>query len=271
MASLGEVYETQSRGMVDRGQLRFGSGLFLSGVILAGIALLVATTGLADLFGLSTLEARHVAGVLGGLAVPMALLGILLLFPADRRAWSAAAIGAGITVLGVTMFWYAYPVDWAGYNRDFTPIVSVVYAFGIVTIAWALFSTVATFKQRNDPGGTVTLQVAPETGIPRLFRVARAGLAHASFSGNLLSSASTSATGGSSTGDGGQVGVTDGGEGEVVIGQPKEPESIDRYCGNCAQFAYGSDEDGKLSPYCTYHDQAMDDMEPCEAWEPNTR
>lgn len=272
MASIGEVYEAQSRGMVDRSHLQLGFGLFLGGVGLAAVALLVATTGVADLFDLGLFEARLVAGIIGGIAMPLALLGILLLFPADRRAWGAAAIGAGITLLGVSMFWYAYPADWAGYGRDLTPVVSAVYGFGIVTIAWSLFTTVATFKRRNDPGGTVTLQVAPETGIPRLYRVARAGLAHASIgSGTFFASSSTSNTGdGSDTSDEEQVGVTDGGEGEVVIDKPSEPQSVDRYCGNCSQFTYGTDDRGKLSPYCTYHDEAMNDMEPCEAWEPNT-
>ncbi len=272
MASIGEVYEAQSRGMVDQRYLRLGFGLFLSGISLATVALLVATTGIAESFGLSIFDARHIAGIIGGIAVPLALLGILLLFPADRRAWGVAAIGGGITILGVTMFWYAYPTDWAGYGRDLTPIVSAVYAFGIITIAWSLFTTVATFKRRNEPGGTVNLHVTPETGVPKLFRVARAGLAHASLSGsNWFAASSTQSSSHEASDDEEQVGVTDGGEGEVVIGQPSEPESIDRYCGNCAQFTYGSDENGKLSPYCRYHDEAMDDMEPCSAWEPNTR
>ncbi len=274
MASIGEVYDAQSRGMVDPDHLRIGFGLFFTGIVLAVVGLIVATTGITEPLGWSIFDARLAAGILGGIAVPLALLGILLLFPADRRALGAAAIGTGIAVLGVTMFWYAYPHDWAGYGRDLTPIVSAVYAFGIVTITWALFSTVATFKRRNDPGGTVTLEVSPETGIPRLFRVAREGLRHSTLnSGSWFSSTSTTSTDGgtapaSTEQDG--PGRTDGGEATVPIGRPRKAEPVDRYCGNCTYFDYGSDSRGKLSPYCRYHDEPMDDMEPCAVWESNT-
>ena len=278
MASIGEVYDAQSRGMVEPGQLRLGFGLFLSGIILAAVGLVVATTGVHESMGLSIFDARLYAGILGGLAVPLALLGIMLLFPTDRRAWGVAAIGTGIAALGVAFFWYAYPQDWAGYGRDFTPIVSAIYAFGIVTVTWSLFTTVATFKRRNDPGGTVTLQIAPETGIPRLFRVAREGLRHSSFGGGTLFSSTppgaSGQTGGGSTTTSPStqqaVGVTDGGETEVAISEPRDPEPVDRYCGNCRFFAYGSDDHGKLSPYCRHHDEAMDDMEPCDDWQSNT-
>lgn len=282
MASLGEVYDAQSRGPVDPGYLRLGFVLFLGGVGLGGAGLVVATTGLAGALGLGLFDARLIAGVLGGIAVPLGLLGILLLFPADRRAWGVAAIGTGVALLGVSLFWYAYPADWAGYGRDLTPLVSAVYAFGIVTISWSLFTTVATFKRRNDPGGTVTLELAPETGIPRLFRVARAGLRHASIGGGAWFPSGTPTTPAGGTGassgpapappaEASSVGVTDGGEGEIAADQPTESTPpVDRYCGNCLHFTYGSDDRGKLSPYCNYHVEAMDDMEPCEAWRSNT-
>lgn len=270
MASIGEVYDAQSRGMVEPAHLRTGFGLFAGGVVLAAVALMIATTGVTSALGHSIYDARHYAGILGGLAVPLALLGIMLLFPANRRAWGAAAIGTGIAILGVALFSYAYPHDWAGYGRDFTPWVSTVYAFGIVTITWSLFTTVATFKQRNDPGGTVRLEVAPETGIPRLFRVARSGLRHSTLFASSTTPPSTTA---STTVDDDEetVGVTDGGHGQIAIDRPRDPEPVDRYCGNCSHFSYGSDSRGKLSPYCRHQDVAMDDMEPCTAWEPNTR
>lgn len=44
--------------------------------------------------------------------------------------------------------------------------------------------------------------------------------------------------------------------------------SVDRYCGNCGHFRYVRTEKG-LSPYCGYHDEVMDDMEPCLGWTSN--
>ena len=45
--------------------------------------------------------------------------------------------------------------------------------------------------------------------------------------------------------------------------------SVDRYCGNCGHFRYVRTENG-LSPYCGYHEEVMDDMEPCLGWTPNS-
>ena len=278
MASIGEVYGAHSRGMVEPGQRRAGFAMFLGGIAMGAVGLVVATTGIGDALGLGTYDARLFAGIFGGIGTPLALLGILLLFPVNRRAWGAAAIGSGIALLGVTLFWYAYPVDWAGYGRDFTGIVSAVYLFGLVTISWALFTTVATFKRRNDPGGTVNLQVTPETGVPRLFRVAREGLRTSTLAGGSWFGSDGGSTqqithstdGGSEPSAPMSVGVTDGGDGEIVSDQPSTPDPVDRYCGNCTHFTYGHDEHGKLSPYCQYDDEAMDDMEPCDAWQSNT-
>lgn len=44
-----------------------------------------------------------------------------------------------------------------------------------------------------------------------------------------------------------------------------EPDS---YCGNCRHFQYMMDGDD-VEPYCTYHEEMMDDMEPCPAWVDN--
>lgn len=273
MTSIGEVYDHQTRGMVEPSVLRLGLALFMVGVALGFLSLLLATTALGEAFGLDTYGARQIAGIFAGLAVPTVLIGTLALFPASRQAVAAAAIGAGITVLGVALFWYAYPDDWAGYGRDLTPFVSGVYAIGLVTIAWALFATVATFKRRNDPGGTLEFHLAPSTGQPRLLAAARAGLRDASFAPTSWFGPTSTAGSKPAQSDApsGPPNVPDGGDGEVLGGSTSDPHPVDRYCGNCTYFTYGHDEQGRLSPYCQYHDHAMDDMEPCQHWESNAQ
>ncbi|WP_363467444.1 DUF7139 domain-containing protein [Halogeometricum borinquense] len=39
----------------------------------------------------------------------------------------------------------------------------------------------------------------------------------------------------------------------------------DTYCGNCAHFDYVRTDDG-IQPYCGYHEELMDDMDPCDEW-----
>jgi cytochrome c biogenesis protein CcdA len=44
-----------------------------------------------------------------------------------------------------------------------------------------------------------------------------------------------------------------------------EPDS---YCGNCRHFQYVMDGDD-IEPYCTFHEEMLDDMEACSAWVDN--
>ncbi|WP_276271244.1 DUF7139 domain-containing protein [Haloarcula litorea] len=44
-----------------------------------------------------------------------------------------------------------------------------------------------------------------------------------------------------------------------------EPDS---YCGNCRHFQYVM-ADGDIQPHCTFHGEALDDMEACSAWVEN--
>lgn len=269
MTSLGEVYGAQSRGMVDPRYIQAGMGLFLGGVGLALVSLLLATTGLGSIVGLDTYGAREVAGVLGGIGVIMVLLGTMAMFPATPRAKATAIIGATLAILGVGLFWHAYPHDWAGVGNDLTPLVSGVYAFGVILMSWTLVTTVATFKQRNAPGGTVELHLAPSTGQPRLLDAARAGLLAAGRASMDLFSADQPETSSSTQSPPVDVGRTDGGDAEVLEPPRKPRQPADRYCGNCVHFTYAT-ENNRMVPYCRHHEEAMDDVEPCSQWEANS-
>ncbi|WP_115862738.1 DUF7139 domain-containing protein [Halorussus litoreus] len=159
MTSLAEAYEENVGEVGNVRLLYLGLGLFAAGALLVVLAILFATTGLRELFGLHQLAARQVAGVLAGLGVPAVFVGIFSVLPASQRVRAAAAIGAGISVLGVALFTYAYPRHWAGYNRQLTLPVVAVYFVGVLITFGCLFVAVVNFKTRNDPGGTVTLQV----------------------------------------------------------------------------------------------------------------
>lgn len=40
----------------------------------------------------------------------------------------------------------------------------------------------------------------------------------------------------------------------------------DDYCGNCRHFQYVMDGDDDIQPYCSFHEELLDDMDPCPAW-----
>jgi hypothetical protein len=82
----------------------------------------------------------------------------------------------------------------------------------------------------------------------------------------------TPATSGTETGTNsptGREGRPTAEESENGIDAVRFGPSVDRYCGNCARFQYAR-TDEELSPYCGYHEELMDDMEPCPGWQSNS-
>lgn len=151
MNSLADTYT----GGASPRRLRYGIGLLGSGTVLAVLAIVIATTPIGgDPAGYS---ARQIAGILGGIGAPAILGGIVLILPAAPQLRVAAAIGASLTVLGVAMFWYAYPEHWAGYGNNLTGYVMTVYFIGMLLLAGCLFAGIAAVqKQQRTPSTDTT-------------------------------------------------------------------------------------------------------------------
>jgi len=170
MTSLGEVYGGDVNGSPRR--LYLGVGLFLVGAVLLLVAIAVTATDALVSRGITVGEARELGGVLGGVGVPAMLLGISTVLPASRRTRAAAIIGASISLFGVALFYHAYPCQWVGSTcgppTNLTLQTVGVYFLGGVTTVWCIFVGVATFKTRNDPGGTAKVDVVKnETRVVR--------------------------------------------------------------------------------------------------------
>ena len=156
MTSLTEVYEEKGRGRESLRRLHAGTALMLAGAVLAVFGVVLATSD--GLFA-NQWTAREYGGIVSGLALPVALVGVFVVLPASRRIRAAAAISASICLLGVVLFAYAYPYHWAGVGRDLTLLVSGVYLLGAFASFWILFVAVVNFKTRNNPGGTLEMNV----------------------------------------------------------------------------------------------------------------
>ena len=159
MTSLAEVYEDHVGGEASPRQLYAGVGLFLAGAVLVVAGIVIATINPLGLFGAEAWQAWGPAGILAGLGLPAVFLGIFTVLPASRELRAAAVVGASIAVLGVALFAHAYPGQWAHADSNLVPLVTLVYFVGAITTFWCLFTAVATLKTRNDPGGTVTLEI----------------------------------------------------------------------------------------------------------------
>lgn len=161
MTSLADVYEGKVGETADLRRLYLGVGMFLAGSLFVVAAIVVATTQTRGSLE-AIRQARWLAGVLAGVGVPAVFLGVFAVLPAGRVTRAAAVVGAGVSLLGVSLFAHAYPCRWAGAGcapGDLTLQTTAVYFLGVITAFWCLFVGVANFKSRNDPGGTVELEV----------------------------------------------------------------------------------------------------------------
>ena len=165
MTSLGETYDRRA-GEASQRRVYLGTGLFAAGALLVVGGILAGGTGVLINNGFGQYESREIAGILAGLGVPAVFIGIFSVLPANRLQRAAAAVGAGLAVLGVMLFRATYPYLYVpgsgGVPSQGTLAFILVYAAGIITTFWCLFTAVATFKTRNDPGGTVTLTVTKD-------------------------------------------------------------------------------------------------------------
>ncbi|WP_255167892.1 DUF7139 domain-containing protein [Natrononativus amylolyticus] len=298
MTSLAEAYEGNAREVASLRRVYTGFGLVVLGATLAVLAILVATTELFAGVLTGEFATRRYGGILGGLAVPVALVGVFTVLPTGRRIRAAAAISATICLLGVALFAYAYPSHWDGHGQDLTLLVSAVYLLGLFTAVWCLFTAVVNFKTRNDPGGTLEMHVT-RRGETKIVEVegSRSGLGGIGFLGNTpdgevetQTNVDAGSTGRRTSGnrsrdrrsaaasDGGSTaGIRsplderapdrDGTDAEIVDG-PETPSPADRYCGNCRHFEYVRTESG-MTPYCRDRGETMNDMDACEEWTPN--
>jgi len=288
MTSLSEAYGG-GPGDTDLRRLYFGVGLFAAGALFVVAGIVVATTELLLGGGTTLADVRRLGGALAGLGVPAVFLGIFAVFPAGRRTRAAAVVGASVAVLGVGLFWHAYPCQWSGSNcgaglPNLTLPTVLVYFLGTITTFWCLFVGVANFKTRNDPGGTVTMEITRQ-GETHVVEVERSQLSGVGGVGLLGSEpdgdVETQTNAGATVSDGG--GATDisspldgggAGTGRASPGRPGDGAEVvsddgntvgDTYCGNCAKFQYVRSEQG-VQPYCSFHDELMDDMEACPEW-----
>ena len=302
MASLTDVYEGHVRTVTTPRRRYAGASGFAAGTVMVVVGILVATTGLSEAAGLSVVAARRVAGVLAGLGLPLAFLGVFAVLPSGATARAAAVIGASVSAFGVALFGVAYPDQWFGAGDPLAVATVVVYFAGGVTTLSCLFAGLATFKTRNDPGGTARMEITEEGGV-RVIRDAAGpaggstpsssagtvGLFGAGPDGDVRTQTNRDSPrsrdeaeddaeilGGpgttdrshpaqQATADGGSAVEDDDFTGAEVLDTAPERGRPDVYCGNCVHFEYVKVKE-TITPYCGLHDELMENMDACTEW-----
>ncbi|THE65017.1 permease [Salinadaptatus halalkaliphilus] len=123
----------------DRTDVYLGFGLFLGGISLAVVAL-------ALFLWSTTLELRsdpyfawvRPAYALVMVALPVAMLGIVVLLPSQRRMLYTSIAGTAVTVGATVGFWFVYPDHWNFMgDTDYTVEVTATYAVGLAGLTAA--------------------------------------------------------------------------------------------------------------------------------------
>lgn len=172
MTSLTDVYEGDVGRVASHRRKLVGTGLFVAGAVGLVGAIALATTGLGSALGMDGYAARELAGIVAGLGLPAVVLGVFVVLPAGRQARATAGVGLSVAVLGVVLFQHLYPYSWLEGAPLLALTAGIVYFAGVVTTFWCLFVALATFKTRNDPGGTAHMEVTKE-GTIKLVEEAR--------------------------------------------------------------------------------------------------
>ena len=158
MTSLSEAYDGGGWDGRDPRRVSAGGALFVCGA-LAVVAAIAVATDLGLVAASAEWELRRLAGTMAGLGIPAMLLGVVVVLPASRRERVGVVAGALVSVGSVALFRYAYPTRWVGDATSYAFPTAMVYFVGGSVALWFVFTTVATFKLRNNPHGTVTLEV----------------------------------------------------------------------------------------------------------------
>lgn len=173
MESLGDAYSERALPGRDPRRVVAGAALFAAGALAVVVGMLLVTTPLSALAGASGEQAaQRLAGLLAGLGIPAALLGVVAVLPARRHERAGAVVGAAVCVLGVALFWHAYPVRWTGSGQSLAFETSMVYFLGGCIAFWFVLTAIADYRTRNNPYGTVELELTRQ-GRTRTVEVSR--------------------------------------------------------------------------------------------------
>jgi len=153
MPSLDEAYSRSETGIDEPRRV-------LAGLVLVGAGVCAVAAALVLLFvGGDSTVAKQYAGITAGLGIPILLLGVVVVLSTGRRARVGVGLGTALTGAGVGMFWHVYPSRWTRTANPLAFETMMVYGLGCAIALWFVFSAITSFRRRNNPQGTVELEV----------------------------------------------------------------------------------------------------------------
>ena len=152
MPSLDEAYN-QRQGLSNPRRVLGGAALLAVGALAIVVAMALVW------FGGDSTTAKLYAGIAAGAGIPTMLLGIVVVLPASRRQRVGVLLGTVLSVSGVYLFQYAYPSRWTRTADPLAFETLFLYSVGCALALWFVFAAIASTRIRNNPQGTVSLEV----------------------------------------------------------------------------------------------------------------
>lgn len=130
-------------------------------LVAVGVLAIVGAMGAVWTGGEGT-TAKLYAGLAAGVGIPLMLLGIVVVLPASRRTRVGALFGTLLASGGLWLFQYAYPTRWTRTANSLAFETLLLYGVGCAVAVWFVFTAIANTRLRNNPQGTVSLEVVTQ-------------------------------------------------------------------------------------------------------------
>jgi hypothetical protein len=165
MENLGDAYGGRRWNGRDPRRIAAGIVLGVAGALAVVTALLVVTTSLSAVLGITDVRAAEkLGGVLGGLGIPAMFLSVVAVLPSSRRQQVGVLLGNAGCLVGIGLFVRAYPARWTNGAETLAFETTMAYFLGSCLALWFVLTTMASFRYRNNPRGTVRLELKHEGG-----------------------------------------------------------------------------------------------------------
>ncbi|MFB6224481.1 MAG: hypothetical protein ABEH86_12525 [Haloarcula sp.] len=161
MENLGEAYEKRRWEGRDPRRVVAGVTLGFVGALAVVVAILLVTTPLSAVVGATAPHAAEkLGGTLGGLGIPAMFLSVVTVLPSSRREQTGVVVGAILCLVGLGLFQLAYPYNWTVGAQTLAFETTMAYFIGTCVAFWFVFTAMAGFRRRNNPQGTVKLEIS---------------------------------------------------------------------------------------------------------------
>jgi uncharacterized protein YegP (UPF0339 family) len=119
-----------------------GYWMFAAGLVFGLLGLFVlAFSTMSEPGSSAAFSGRQIAGILGGVGLPLLMLGIVYRLPIKKAADRVALVGALVCLIGIAAFVVYYPGNWnvpsGSSAADYAVIITGAYGVGLLIIGFA--------------------------------------------------------------------------------------------------------------------------------------